>query len=119
MKIIKIIRVMDKELKECVHIFICTNQKTTGRCCANNGASEIFEYFKTALANNISKLNPIFKYKVVKTSCLGRCSLGPNIFISPDNIWYNYATTEDIDIIINEHLINGNIVTRLLQKSSY
>lgn len=117
-KITRIMKCMATELKECVHVFICTNQKAEGRCCANNGANEIFEYFKNTIADNISKLNPSFKYKVVKTSCLGRCSLGPNIFISPDNIWYNYSTTEDIDNIINEHLINGNIVTRLLQKTS-
>jgi (2Fe-2S) ferredoxin len=108
---------MATQLKECVHIFICTNKKAEGRCCAGSNTNDIFDYFKNAIANNISKLNNNFKYKVVKTSCLGRCSLGPNIFISPDNIWYNYSTTDDVDTIIDEHLVKGNIVKRLLQKT--
>lgn len=108
---------MVKEVKECVHIFICTNQKSEGKCCANNNANETFEYFKKTLADNSSKLNQNFKYKAVKTSCLGRCSLGPNIYISPDNVWYNYSTFTDIDIIIQQHLIDGKIVDFLLQKS--
>ncbi len=102
-------------IKECVHIFICTNQKSKGRCCANANADEIFQYFKDSLAANMDKLNKSKKFKVVKTSCLGRCSLGPNIFISPDNVWYNYSSFADVDTIINEHLINGKIVTSLLQ----
>ena len=108
---------MTTEIKECVHIFVCTNQKAQGKCCANENANETFEYLKNVLANNTSRLNPDLKYKAVKTSCLGRCSLGPNIYIAKDNVWYNYKSTSDIDAIVEKHLINGEIVEELLQKT--
>lgn len=104
---------MPDKVKDCVNIFICTHSKTSKSCCAA-GAEEIFTYFKEALASKKSQLDKSKKFKVVKTSCLGRCSIGPNIFISPDNIWYNYTGTSDVDRIIDEHLIGNKIVEELL-----
>lgn len=94
-------------------IFICLNKKTKGNYCAKHNAEEIFTYFKEALLLKKSLLDEKQKFKVVKTSCLGRCSLGPNIFISPDNIWYRYNSKQDIDEIIDVHLIQNKIVERL------
>lgn len=105
---------MPDKVKDCVNIFICTHSKSSKRCCAAAGAEEVFLYFKDALDSKKSQLDKSKKYKVVKTSCLGRCSIGPNIYITPDNVWYNYARHEDIDRIIDEHLIGQRIVGDLL-----
>lgn len=107
---------MSLNVKDCVHIFVCNNQKSQGKCCANENTNEIFDFLKKSIADNLENLNPDLKYKVVKTSCLGRCSLGPNIFISPDNVWYKYSSQEDVNKIINQHLINGEIVHDLLHR---
>ena len=33
--------------------------------------------------------------------------------VYPDEVWYTYIDKEDVDEIIEEHLINGRIVDRL------
>ena len=43
-----------------------------------------------------------------------RCQDGPLLVIYPDDIWYRYIDRNDIDEIINEHIVKGNIVKRLL-----
>lgn len=108
---------MTEFVKDCVNIFICTHQKASKKCCAAAKAEEISEYFKSTLAAKATLLDKAKKFKVVKTSCLGRCSIGPNIYITPDNIWYNYQDTSDIDKIIDQHLIANKIVTELLNKN--
>jgi (2Fe-2S) ferredoxin len=106
---------MRKYKTDIVHIFICTNQKIKGKCCAQGNSLEIFDYFKEQLNHKINYLNPQIRFKVVKTSCLGKCGYGPNIVIQPDNIWYNFSSIRDIDDIIEEHLIQGKIITRLVK----
>ena len=95
------------------HIFICTNQKAAGKtCCANAGAEDVQDYLKTKLLE--LQMHGPGKIRVSKSGCLGRCSLGPCIVVYPEGIWYNYASNDDIDEIINKHLINGQPVERLL-----
>ena len=95
------------------HIFLCTNQKAAGKkCCANSGGEPIFDYMKAKLLE--LDLHGPGKIRISKSGCLGRCSLGPCIVIYPEGIWYSYATTADIDEIIDSHLIAGEQVTRLL-----
>ncbi len=53
------------------------------------------------------------EYRINKASCMGRCGEGPVIAIYPDNVWYTYVDREDIDEIIDEHLLNGREVERL------
>jgi (2Fe-2S) ferredoxin len=45
--------------------------------------------------------------------CLDRCSEGPVVVIYPDETWYTYVDQDDVDEIIDEHLINGRPVERL------
>ncbi len=46
--------------------------------------------------------------------CLNRCDLGPVVVIYPDETWYTFVDQADIDEIIEEHLVKGNKVERLL-----
>jgi len=95
------------------HVFLCTNQKAAGKkCCANGGADECFEYIRHQLIEK--GLHGPGKIRVSKSGCLGRCSKGPCIVVYPDAVWYNYASHEDIDEIINHHLIDGRQVEHLL-----
>jgi (2Fe-2S) ferredoxin len=45
--------------------------------------------------------------------CMDQCENGPVFVVYPEGIWYSLKTQEDIDRVINEHLIGGNIVTDL------
>jgi (2Fe-2S) ferredoxin len=54
------------------------------------------------------------KIRVSKSGCLGRCNSGPCIVIYPEGIWYSYSSFEDIDRIIESHLLGGIQVSDLL-----
>lgn len=94
------------------HVFICTNQKALGKqCCALTGGESFFNHMKTRLV--ALGLHGPGRVRISKTGCLGRCGMGPCIVIYPDDIWYRYTSIEDIDEIIEGHLIKGVRVTRL------
>lgn len=52
--------------------------------------------------------------QVLKTGCFGFCEQGPIIKIHPDNVFYVKVTPEDVEEIIDEHVIKGRKVERLL-----
>ena len=57
------------------------------------------------------KLNK--KIRINKAGCLDRCDLGPVLVIYPEGVWYTFKNLEDIDEILNSHLLNDKIVERL------
>lgn len=58
------------------------------------------------------------QHRINTSGCLGRCEEGPVLVIYPEGVWYSYKTYNDIDEIIEKHLINGQIVDRLLLPSA-
>lgn len=95
------------------HIFFCLNQRPDGaQCCMDFSAEPMFDYMKKKIKSlNISGPN---KVRVNRGGCFDRCSEGPLMVIYPAGIWYRFIDTEDIDEIIEEHLIKGITVERLL-----
>jgi (2Fe-2S) ferredoxin len=53
------------------------------------------------------------KIRVNSAGCMDRCDEGPVLVVYPDGVWYTYVDKHDIDEIIEEHLLNGRVVTRL------
>jgi (2Fe-2S) ferredoxin len=49
------------------------------------------------------------KVRVSPSGCLGRCRLGPCLVIYPEGVWYSYTSTDDLDTIIQTHLIDGKV----------
>ncbi len=94
------------------HMFFCTNCRDDGNvCCEDHDATEMRQYAKRrAKALNITGQGGV---RVNTAGCMDRCSEGPIAVIYPDAVWYTYANREDIDEIIDEHLVNGRIVERL------
>ncbi len=98
------------------HIFVCANQKKPGKtCCANTGGEAYFDYLKKTLKKH--DLSGPGKIRVSKSGCLGRCSLGPCLVIYPEGVWYTYASTDDVDDIIQTHLLDDKICTKHLIES--
>jgi (2Fe-2S) ferredoxin len=58
-------------------------------------------------------LNGQGKVRINKAGCLDRCEEGPVLVIYPQGTWYTYVDKEDIDEIIDTHLVGGQIVDRL------
>jgi NADP-reducing hydrogenase subunit HndC len=52
--------------------------------------------------------------KIVKTGCFGLCAEGPIVVIYPEGAMYTRVTVEDVKEIVEEHLLKGRIVKRLL-----
>lgn len=53
------------------------------------------------------------KIRVNKAGCLDRCADGPVMVIYPQGIWYTLVDQDDVEEIIQSHLINGRPVERL------
>jgi len=48
-----------------------------------------------------------------RSGCLDRCESGPVCLVYPEGIWYTYVDEEDVDEILDRHIINGKPVERL------
>jgi len=94
------------------HIFCCINEREPDHprgSCARQGSVELHQYMKTK-----SKELGIEGIRVNKAGCLDRCELGPVMVIYPDGIWYGITSTDDIDEILEHHILNGKQVEHLI-----
>jgi NADP-reducing hydrogenase subunit HndC len=83
--------------------------------CGGTGciASESNEMI-TALNTRLEELNMTDEVTVIKTGCFGFCGQGPIIKVQPDNVFYVKVKLSDIDEIIDEHIVKGRVLDRLL-----
>ena len=94
------------------HVFFCCNQRDTGESCCNNlGASDAQVYAKNRIAE--LGLKGPGNIRINKAGCLDRCDEGPVLVVYPDAVWYRYVDLEDVEEIIQEHLMAGRVVERL------
>lgn len=95
------------------HVFMCCNLREDGSrpCCANRGAEAVRAYAKNRI--KALGLNGAGKVRINLSGCLDRCEEGPVMVIYPEEVWYSYIDEEDVDEIIEKHLIGGEPVERL------
>jgi len=94
------------------HIFICENKREASHpkgCCVDKGSVEIRELFKKRLKE--LRLNT--KVRANSSGCLDACGYGPSIVIYPEQIWYGGVKQEDVEEIIQNHIINNKPVEKL------
>jgi (2Fe-2S) ferredoxin len=95
------------------HVFVCTNQREAGQTCCNaRGASELRDYAKDRLKALGIGGGPN-GVRINSAGCLERCDNGPVMVVYPEGVWYTYLDKEDIDEIIDSHLVGGKPVERL------
>lgn len=87
------------------HIMVCG-----GTGCVSADSLEIVEKFKGAL----SDAGYSDEVGVIKTGCFGFCGQGPIVKIHPDNVFYVKVSPDDVAEIVDEHIIKGRTVQRLL-----
>ena len=90
-----------------MHILVCGG---TG-CKASQS-----ELIKMNLQNQLTELGLEEDIQVIHTGCFGFCEKGPIVKIQPDNTFYVSVTPEDTKEIIEEHIVKGRKVGRLLYK---
>ncbi len=81
-----------------------------GPSCIHKGSRTV----KDALEEAIAKHNMQDKVKIHLSGCLGMCSKGPIVIVNPGYTIYGSVTEADAAEIIEQHLINGKYVTRLV-----
>lgn len=97
------------------HVFFCTNQRDAGIvCCGARGADELRNYAKDRIkALGLNKGKEGQAIRINSAGCMDRCDEGPVIVVYPEEVWYTYIDKEDIDEIIDSHLVGGKVVERL------
>lgn len=58
------------------------------------------------------------KVEIVRTGCFGLCELGPVVIVYPEGVFYNRVSVNDVSEIVEEHLLKGKIVKRLVYDKS-
>ena len=91
------------------HVLVCG-----GTGCTSSHSNEIID----ALNANIKEKGLEEEIKVVKTGCFGLCALGPIMIVYPEGCFYSEVTADDVPEIVEEHLLKGRIVKRLLYKET-
>jgi (2Fe-2S) ferredoxin len=94
------------------HIFICVNQRAEGaprKSCGEAHGMEIVEAFKKKLKEK----NLPIKLRAQKSGCLDICDFGQTLVIYPEGVFYVGVSLNDVDEIIEEHIVNNRVVERL------
>jgi (2Fe-2S) ferredoxin len=94
------------------HIFICINQRAEGanrKSCGEAHGMQIVDAFKTRL----KELKLPLKIRAQKSGCLDICDFGQTLVIYPEGVFYVGVELNDVEEIIQEHIINNRIVERL------
>ena len=94
------------------HIFFCLNQRDGGRECCHDKNAEAMQGYAKKRVKQLGLSGP-GAVRVNKSGCLDRCELGPVMVVYPEEVWYTYVDRQDIDEIIDEHLVHGRVVERL------
>ena len=89
------------------HVMICG-----GSGCTASGSKALQETMeKELVAKGLQD-----EVKIVQTGCFGLCELGPIMVIYPGDVFYSRVTVDDIPEIVEEHLLKGRIVERLVHE---
>ena len=87
------------------HVLICG-----GTGCTSSNSIKIQE----AMNNEIVAAGLENEVKVVLTGCFGLCALGPIMIVYPEGTFYSNVKPEDAKEIVQEHLLKGRPVDRLV-----
>ncbi|QIB26978.1 NADH-ubiquinone oxidoreductase-F iron-sulfur binding region domain-containing protein [Caloranaerobacter azorensis] len=98
---------IENEIKK-YHILVCA-----GTGCTSSKSNIV----RQKLEKEIEKRNLQDRVKVFKTGCFGFCKLGPIIVVHPDRTFYIKVDQNDVDDILDKHIMNGQVVEKLLYKS--
>src|SRR6056297_912464 len=91
-----------------MHLLVCG-----GTGCRASASDSITE----SLKQNLQEHNLQDEVQVIMTGCFGFCEKGPIVKVLPDNTFYTEVKPEDTREIVEEHLVKGRQVDRLLYQA--
>ena len=87
------------------HVLVCG-----GTGCTSSNSQQIIETMEAELkAKGLEN-----EVQVIRTGCFGLCALGPIMIVYPEGCFYSEVKVEDVPEIVEEHLLKGRMVKRLL-----
>jgi len=97
------------------HVFVCINERPADHpkgCCKARGGVEVRDALKAGLtARGVAK-----QIRANNAGCLDQCEQGVSVVVYPEQVWYGGVTVGDVDELIEQHLLGGKLVERLLMK---
>jgi (2Fe-2S) ferredoxin len=91
------------------HLMVCTGE----RCDQNSEAQALFK----SLWNKLKEAGiheGALRVKYGAVNCFAVCKSGPLLCVQPDGAWYYNVTPENMNRIIDQHLVGGKVVEDLL-----
>jgi NADH-quinone oxidoreductase subunit F len=89
------------------HILVCS-----GTGCQASGSLPL----KDAMEQEIARRGLDKEVKVIETGCFGFCRFGPNMMVYPEGVFYCGVQKEDVVELVEEHLVKGRVLERLLYR---
>ena len=101
-----------------LHVFTCTNRRPDGHpkgSCGEKGSEAVLARFK----EQVAKLGLKGEVRANAAGCMDACAFGITVVVYPDGVWYGHVKLEDVDEIIQSHIIGGVPVERLRMKGHF
>ena len=91
------------------HLLVCTGP----RCTQDGQSQALFDSLGDKFkANGLHE--GALRVKRSRVSCFAACKGGPILCVQPDGVWYYNVTPENMDRIVEEHLVGGRVVEALV-----
>jgi (2Fe-2S) ferredoxin len=97
------------------HLFVCVNERPPDDprgCCSARGGAAVLEALRLEVRSRGLK----GRVRVNQAGCLDACASGVSVVVYPEGVWYGGVTAADVKEIVEQHVIGGTVVERLLQK---
>ena len=88
-----------------MHLLVCA-----GTGCHSSESNLVYEM----LRDEVERKGLASEVQIIRTGCFGFCEKGPIVKVLPDNTFYTQVKPSDAREIVDEHVIKGRSVYRLL-----
>lgn len=100
-------------MSEKKHIFVCVQNRPAGHprgSCLSKGGQRVYRTF----LERFDERSMWNAFRLTNAGCLGPCAHGASVVVYPDGVLYASVQPDDVDAIIEEHLLGGRPVERLV-----
>ena len=101
-----------------LHVFTCTNRRPDGDpkgSCAEKGSEAVLALFKELVAT----LGLKGQVRANAAGCMDACAFGITVVVYPEGVWYGRVKLEDVEEIVQSHIVGGVPVERLRMKGHF